>query len=277
MNNEGNSPVDRPPVSISATRVAAWVFGVAVVCELFFVWADYALNYSRGTPYAPLRRFFNIAREDGVASWFGTTQTMLIALTFLLLHLGERIRPDASRLQRAGWLALACFFGYMAFDDGTEFHERMGSVWKAMRSAEGSSRMAGWGTLFPSYDWQFLFLPLFGAAGLFMAWFLWRELDWRAGRAALAASVGLLAVAVGLDFIEGLQSSHPLNLFAAWGRDPDVDAFAREHFRRSGAEAVRHFAKSLEEFFEMFAQTVLWAALIVRTGRRGPAVFRVEP
>lgn len=256
-------------VVLSASRLALVICTVAIGCEIFLVWADYDLNYSRGTSFGPLRRFFNIAREDGAASWFGVTQTMLIALTLCALHLGSRARPGATRLQRRGWLVLALFFAYMAFDDGTQFHERMGSVWGRVRAqVVTDDGPAGWATslaaLFPSYDWQFLFLPLFGAFGLFMLVFLWRELDTRGARGALLASIGLLACAIALDFVEGLPRAHPWNVIAAWSRDAGWKAFALEQFGRSGFDALRHFAKSLEEFVEMLAQTILWAALITR-------------
>ncbi len=258
-------------VVLSASRLALVACGVAVACEVFLVWADFYLNYSRGTPYGPLRRFFNIAREDGAASWLGVMQTVLIALTLLALHLGSRARPDATRLQRWGWLVLAASFAYMAFDDGTQFHERIGSVWgtsreRAMLDGEAGGWAARLATNFPSYNWQLLFLPLFGALGLFMLVFLWRELDSRGARTALLASIGLLACAVALDFVEGLPRAHPWNVIAAWSRDAGWKAFTMEQFGRPGFDALRHFAKAIEEFIEMLAQTILWAALILRLG-----------
>lgn len=259
-------------VVLSASRLAAATCAVAVSCEVFLVWTDYCLNYGRGTSFGPLRRFFNIAREDGAASWFGVTQTVLIALTLFALHLGSRARPDATRLQRWGWLVLGALFAYMAFDDGTQFHERIGSVWgsvraRAMADGDAAGSAAGLANFYPSYDWQFLFLPLFGALGLFMLAFLWRELGTRATRAALVGSVSLLACAVALDFVEGLPRAHPWNLITAWSHNAGWSAFAMEQFGRSGFDALRHFSKSLEEFIEMLAQTILWAALIPRLGR----------
>lgn len=258
-------------VVLSTSGLALVACGFAVGCEVFLVWADYYFNYSRGTSYGPLRRFFNIAREDGAASWFGVTQTVLIALTLVALHLGSRSRPDATRLQRWGWLVLAIFFVYVAFDDGTQFHERIGSVWgssreRAILDGEAPGWAARLAASFPSYNWQLLFLPMFVALGLFMFAFLWRELDSAGARAALLVSIGLLACAVALDFVEGLPRAHPWNVITAWSRDAGWKAFTMEQFGRSGFDALRHFAKSLEEFIEMLAQTLLWAALILRLG-----------
>ena len=81
---------------------------------------------------------FNTAREDGLASWFAVTQTLLIALTLWLIYSVAK----AGRKPRAivvGWLVLALFFTYMAIDDGAQIHERLGSTFKALREASGAS------------------------------------------------------------------------------------------------------------------------------------------
>jgi len=58
--------------------------------------------------------------------------------------------------------------------------------------------------------------------------------------------VGFMAIAVGLDFFEGLDDSHAWNV-QVWIRD----AFDLSKY------TVRHFAKSLEEFLEMMAISLL--------------------
>ncbi|HJO37781.1 MAG TPA: hypothetical protein QF650_04180 [Vicinamibacterales bacterium] len=106
---------------------------------------------------------------------------------------------------------LALWFSYMTVDDGAQLHERIGTTVSILQEDAGSSAL----DLFPSYTWQLVFLPLFGGLGLFMAAFLWRELQDRPARLAVIAAIGCLVVAVGLDFFEGLEEDHAWNLYAA--------------------------------------------------------------
>jgi len=100
--------------------------------------------------------------------------------------------------------------------------------------------------MFPSYEWQLVALPVLAAAGLFMLFFLWREFNTRWERFLLLGSAALMALAVGLDFIEGLAFNHPLNVGAWFGSTFNFTIYS-----------VKHFSKSLEEFLEMVAMSVL--------------------
>lgn len=62
---------------------------------------------------------FNIAREDGLASWFAVTQTLFVALTLWLIYTLTK-RGGGSRSKVYGWLVLTLFFAYMAVDDGAQ-------------------------------------------------------------------------------------------------------------------------------------------------------------
>jgi hypothetical protein len=279
VSTQAPEPAGAVQVSIPIRRLTRFVVTFAILVEIFFVWADYYINYGQATTIGPLRRFFNIAREDSMASWFGCMQTALIALTLGLLYLLSRALPGTSRWQRTGWLIMTCFFAYMAFDDGTEFHERMGSTYGEIQdrsprpaAQETSSLVARMDKIFPSYNWQLLLMPAFAALGLFTAVFLWRELATPRSRILLLASLGLLALAVGLDFIEGLERDHPWNLYEALQLRYDLDPFTVPRFKETSYDALRHFSKSLEEFIEMFAQTILWGVLLVHAGRVGNPV-----
>ena len=66
-----------------------------------------------------------------------------------------------------------------------------------------------------------------------MLFFLWREFNTRAGRLLLFSAAGLMAFAVGLDFIEGLRVNHPLNA-AAWLSDAlGTSMYTIDHFSKS--------------------------------------------
>lgn len=236
---------------------------------------DYFVNYGRLTTIGPVRRMFNTTREDGLASWLGITQTLLVALTLWLIYLTVRRTPGSTRWRKLGWLILAAFVTYMAADDGATIHERMGSTFRELqeRSSAGSPSFgARLLEAFPSYPWQILFLPVFGAFGLFMLVFLWRELATRPQRLVIAAAVACFVVAVGLDFCEGLDRDHRLNPYAWLSDRLELSEFTRRRFGRDGYTALVHFSKSFEEVIEMFGMTLLWVTFLGHWMRLAPEV-----
>lgn len=251
--------VPRGGESVSLTfgrRVAWYVLLICLAAEIAFVALDYHVNYGRAVDIGPVRRMFNITREDSLASWFGTTQTFLVALTFGLLYAIARRRAD-SKGRALGWLVLAVFFGYMAIDDGAQIHERVGSALEAMLG--GADRGLG---VFPSYTWHIVLLPVFAVLGLFLLAFLWMELPGRASRALMLAAIACFVVAVGLDFVEGLDVEHRWNLYRRLSETYSLDGWARARFHESAFETLRHFSRSVEEALEMFATTLLWFVLL---------------
>jgi len=247
-------------LEVNARRVITVLLLTMVTTEVFFVLADAIINVERLTELGPVRRFFNITREDGIASWFGTTQTWMVGLTAVFLYAIVRA-GDAERWRRVGWAIIAIFLLYMAMDDGSEFHERIGSSVRSLiqgDNADSETRQVGF---FPSYTWQLVFLPIFAAFGLFMLWFLNRELQVVRDKLIVVAAIGLLVLAVVADFFEGLAADHPLNLHrwisAAWNLD---------------IYDVRHYFKSLEEFMEMLSMTLLWVVFLRHLVRIAPSV-----
>ncbi len=234
---------------INGQRLPGRIFVFCLVIELSLVLLDAVVNYGELTDLGPIRRLFNITREDGLATWFMVIQTFVAALVLWLIFLVYRSRRYAAG-QVAAWGFLAGFFTYMAADDGAKIHERLGSVFSELSSSAASSSPEGLSeqlqAIFPSYDWHLVALPLLAGAGLFMLIFLWRELRDRKGRLLLLLAVGFMVIAVGLDFIEGLDDSH------AW----NIQTWIREAFDLSNY-TVRHFGKSLEEFLEMVAISLL--------------------
>ena len=199
-------------LTVDTKRAARLIFIVCVLAEVAFVLLDYYVNYGRLTEIGALRRMVNITREDGLASFFGTLQTAMVGLTLWLIYISIK-KQNRSKWTTAGWLVLAIFFTYMAIDDGAEVHERLGTTLNETTSLD----------FFPSYAWQVLFLPIFGALGLFTLVFLWRELKARAPRILLIAAISCMVLAVGLDFIEGLDYDHPWNLYTIISDHYDID------------------------------------------------------
>ena len=254
------NPRTVPPgveLPLDFARIARWVLVGGLLWEIAFVLLDYHVNYGRLVTVGAIRRLTNIAREDGLASWFGTTQTLLVALTAWGLLLLVRA-SHAPRWRQAGWLVVAGTFTYMAVDDGAQLHERLGSLSSVLLEGSESSVL----TVFPSYAWQVLFVPLFGLVGLILAVFFWYELRDRAALRLVLAALVCFVVAVGLDFIEGLDADHPWNLYTWITTRTDLSAFTTARFRHTPYDTLEHFSRSLEESLEMLANTLLWVTFL---------------
>lgn len=265
---------------IDARRLIRNLFLFCLAAEIAFVVLDYFVNFGRATRIGALRRMFNTAREDSLSGWFAVTQTLLVALTVWLIYVVVK-RARAAPWQIAGWLVLALFFTWMAVDDGAQLHERLGSTYKAMRGSapqpepeDEEAPISGARTMgrFPSYTWQLLFLPAFGALGLFMLFFLWRELGTLRAKLLVALAILCFVVAVGMDFVEGLAPDHPWNLYTLLSDAFQLEAFTERRFGSSPFVTLRHFSKSVEECIEMFGITLLWTVFLSHLSLVGSAL-----
>ncbi|QTA88510.1 DUF4126 domain-containing protein [Desulfonema magnum] len=242
-------------IEVNTERIIRSLVIFCIAFEIFLVLLDGFINYGEYIDIRAIQRFCNIAREDSLASWFGTTQTLMVGLTLWLIVWIVR-HTSASKKTTLGWSVIASFFTYMAVDDGAEIHERMGTAFetmaKAARSAgDSSSWMAKLLDIFPSYPWQVLFLPLFGLMGLFIVIFLWRELNWKRPRVLIILALTCFVIAVGFDFIEGLDKKHTWNIHTLIRHEYGLKKYT-----------VRHFSKSAEEFIEMMGTTLFWLAFL---------------
>ncbi|MGE0392519.1 MAG: hypothetical protein AB7P67_03035 [Vicinamibacterales bacterium] len=247
-------------------RLSRRVFLMCLSAVIFLWSLDYFVNYSEWTNIGAIRRMCNMTREDGLASWFQVTQTLLTGLTALLIWTSVRHRP-ANRWHIRGWLVVALFFLYLAVDDGAQVHERVGTAFDTLRE-----RGVGPGVLFPSYAWQIIFVPLLGAVGLFMFAFLWTTLGTRRGRLLVILAIFFQAAAVGLDFQEGLAPDHPLNVYSAIVSRWDFTEFADRQFGETPFDTVTHFSQSLEEGIEMLSISIFWALFVRHLAKEPQAI-----
>lgn len=249
------APVAAAPASaVDLDALARRMFRSLLAAELFMVFLDATLNHLEWTRVGSIQRLVNITREDGITNWFAASQELLVAAAAGLV--AWRVAADGDRRRRLGWAFLSFLFLYISFDDGTKFHERIGTWFR--ETANGLAD--GGGTLlftrlldaFPSYSWQVVFLPFFGAAGLFVLRFLWKEFD-APLRRLLVAALGCFVLAVVMDWVEGLDDG--------WG-------FVRRvtHWR---TDTITHFGKSIEEFIEMFGTTLFLVAFVRHLARVG--------
>jgi hypothetical protein len=75
-------------------------------------------------------------------------------------------------------------------------------------------------------------------------------------------------VGTGIDFSEGLDQSHPMNLCRMITGGGGWEEFTQEQFGKQSYVACRHFGKSVEEFFEMFGMTLIWVAFLHHVASR---------
>lgn len=235
-------------------RVLRTLLVACVLIEIAFAGLDYFINYSRAIDVDHIRRMFNNTREDSLASWFSITQTLLVALTVWGIWCITRHR-GGTWPKKLGWLVVALFFTYMAFDDGAKIHERLGST---LKDAQQGGTLQG----FPSYFWQIIFVPFFAVMGVYLMVFLWRQPDTRRLSWVVALALGCMAFAVGLDFVEGMKPDHPWNVQRMIADQFSFGGFTRRHFQVSERTALMHFSKSLEETIEAFAMSLLWLVFL---------------
>ncbi|MDM8549226.1 hypothetical protein QUF72_04075 [Desulfobacterales bacterium HSG2] len=255
-------------IGIDTHRMIRNLFIFCIAFEIFLVILDAFINYGKFTDIGGIRRFCNIAREDSLASWFGTTQTFMVGLTVWMIALIVK-HTSASKKQLIGWCVIAAFFTYMAIDDGSELHERMGSAFKAIAKRGDDSWMTSLLSIFPSYAWQIVFAPFFGIMGVFIAVFLWRELTWEKTRIFIILALTCFVIAVGLDFIEGLDKKHEWNIHTLIRKKFELRKYT-----------VRHFGKSFEEFIEMVGTTLFWTAFLSHLSilmHKGVRFFSTSP
>lgn len=215
-----------------------------IAFELLLVLADTTINYQGWISVNGIRRMANIAREDGFGTWFMSVQTLFAGLTVLLVYLASR-RTGEKRRTSLAWLVVSLFLFFMAADDATQIHERLGSAYRHYAET-GAGVPGSILDFFPSYTWQLILLPFFGALGLFMLVFVWTRLKSNKGKAKLIIALDLFVLAVFIDFIEGLEPESRLNIFT---RIIDNTSL--------GEDFVYHYAKVIEEFMEMLGMTLL--------------------
>lgn len=245
-------------VAVDADRLSRKLLLFLVSVELLLIVLDVVINYFEVIEYTSIHRICNIAREDGLAAWFMTSQTLVAALVLWVLYWLVRGSKSYSSSQKRGWLVLALFFTYLSADDGALIHERLGTMFEEMIDASEEAgevnALFQWLDLFPSYEWQFL-LPVFVAVGLYVLYFLWRELGMGSSFLMVTGAFSCFGVAVILDFIEGMDPEYSYNLYS-WIKQ----AYLLEDY------TVDHFAKVIEETLEMLGISLFLSVFVAQVG-----------
>ena len=263
MKEKPQSPQNINPTPVTfPLNAAEFSRNLLIYCifiEIFLVLLDVIFSYGNLIDIFSINRLANITRELGLASWFQTIQTFMVALTLWLILLV--CKKDTQLAKSAtGWRILVFFFLYMAIDDGTQIHERLGDVFRDLFKVETGQEAISWGSklleFFPSWPWQIIILPMLAGFGIFMFLFLWHQIKTATARKMLVLAVSFFIMAVCLDFIEGLPKEHGLNLYIWIMNQFDLSFYT-----------VSHFGKSFEEFLEMLGMSLLWYIFVVHLFR----------
>ncbi len=210
--------------------------------DLFLVALDLSFSYAGILNNLAVEQLFNLAREGSLGSWFSSTQLLLTGLILWLLFFRFLNDIDTQSFKKYGWALIALFFTLMAIDDAAAIHETIGSSYEDIVSnADEVGDVIGGEILenYPSYSWQVILGPVFLLMGLFIFVFLWIEFSLYSMRLLLIAALSCYAIAVGLDYVEGLYGGYK-TIIVATALDYD---------------SVRHLSKVIEEFLEMLGTT----------------------
>ena len=223
-----------------------WLIPGLVTAEIAIVMLDALIAEFGWVSIGAARRLFNITREDGVANFFSSFQMLGVGAVLLLITLVVRGQNQGSRSGLVwGWGLITALFFYMGVDDATALHERVGTIFSELVTGPAGRPDPGFlGQLydvFPSYTWQLVFGPFVAVSGLFVIVFLMRQLPALHLKLLVWVAMGLFVMAVGMDFVEGMENGFMLRVADVFSTYPG----------RAG-----HFSKSIEEFLEMAGTTI---------------------
>ncbi len=243
--------MNRIPVSFSFKEDAtiSRILWCLLGFELLIVFLDIFVSHYEWSSVGAIRRMVNITREDSLSNWFSSLQVITVGSTVWLTAFAIRNKKEGSHYTKKFfcWAGIGLFYFYMGVDDAIKLHERVGTAFKVLlfenEDTAGTGILDSLYEFFPSYTWQLVFGPFFVSAGAFIVWFLRKELYSKKLWFWFLVGVSLYAVAVGLDFVEGLDNEPYEGMGIA-------DFFSTTDSR------IRHMSKALEEFLEMLGTTI---------------------
>lgn len=129
---------------------------------------------------AIFREFFGLSTEGNAPTWFSSLLFTLIGLVCGALYWVEGHQASEAttiRKTRPAWLVFAALFMFLSFDETSQFHERLdwlmsgleeGGQASAAAIADGAEERS-------FYQYLLIYIPVLGAFGLAMAWFVMRR------------------------------------------------------------------------------------------------------
>ncbi len=175
--------------------------------------------------------YINITYETNIPTMFSFLISFFTGVTSLLIFKENK---------KFGWIIVGIFFIYLGIDDALQIHEYLGSYLGDIFLENG----------FISYYWQVFFMPFFALVGLYIFFFLlftFREKECIKCIIAIFIGFGCYALAVGLDYYEGL--------------DPDF-SYILDQTDYFSYRDITHILRAIEEAIEMFGATLILSAIL---------------
>lgn len=161
--------------SLSHRRAALAALGLATVFAAIHAMFTLTWTIQRRTPMS-VKWWFDLRNDYGIPAWFTFACTALAGIA--CIRFGHRAR-------RTGPVLAGSLFLFLAIDDATMLHERVGALF-----AESLSRTG-------TYAWVLVLGVPIAAAGAWSAWSCWRSL--RNDRVAcVRVMVGFAALGVAM-------------------------------------------------------------------------------
>ena len=228
---------------LNMARGARSVLLVCLGAEAAILLLDAGQHLAELWYFEHIKDLSNVILENSFGTWFSVVLNAGVGCVALVVA-SCCGRTGASRLRVLAWRLIGLFFLYVSLDDHLVLHERLaGGIGRAIRTFHLTDRFQ-----LITYEWIYLFVPLFGLFGLFMLVFLFRELDSLRNRAWLVLALGLWVLAVGLDAWEGAGLPYE-GLKAAAGL---------------GKAKARHAVMLAEEMMELLGSTVFLHLFLLR-------------
>jgi len=246
MNDSLNNSNGKTSVIIKMNPLIKWIIVSCLVIEILLILLDTLMGYNAINPLEPPSLLFNYAfsltEEDSIGNCLASLQTFFVGITIFFIFLKLRFER-VNKKRQISWFILGVFFIYMAIDDAFALHETLGTAFSQwFKSTPEPSSLFKLVSKFPSFYWIMLLGPFFILMGLFMLIFLWNELKGIKLRKFVFIALVFFAIAILLDFIEGIDETYRMMENMAGMTEP----------------FVTHFIQLVEEVLEMLGTTLLW-------------------
>ena len=233
---------------VSKSRLLKDFFYYSATMIVLLAVCDAVFNFMNPFDSLQIRRIFNIAKEGSVPSFFSVF--LLVGVAFWAFCFSWIHSARLGTLRKWLWLFVGCLFLFLAVDDASQVHERLGSFFRKYVEAASESGQQHWGDgildWHGSYSWHVAVLPFIALAGMGMFLFLWFELGDARGRGLLSLGIFCFVLAIGIDYLEGLDT-----FFVTIGKPLNVS----DYF-------IDHFCKLIEECLEMIGAVLIGGALL---------------